>query len=147
MPERRPAQSVLAFDYGQRRIGIASGHTLTGNATALRTVAVHGGEPDWPAIAAEIHALQPAQLVVGRPYNVDGTPGRLAPAADAFAAGLARRFALPVARVDERYSSLEAGARLAGQRRSGERRRRVRHEDIDSHAAAIILERWLQGEE
>jgi putative Holliday junction resolvase len=76
---------------------------------------------------------------------VDDSPGALAAAAFAFAAELARRFGVPVERVDERYSSIEAGARLKSQRASGQRRR-IRREHIDSAAAAVILERWLCGE-
>jgi putative holliday junction resolvase len=85
-------------------------------------------------------------LVVGAPYNADGSPGALATAADGFAAELARRFGLPVKRVDERFSSLQASERLKAQRASGERRRRIHREDVDSAAAAVILERWLSGE-
>ena len=90
--------------------------------------------------------LSPRLLVVGAPYNADGSPGTLAPAARRFAAELERRFGLPVNMVDERWSSLEAGAALKAQRSRGERKRRVRKEDIDSAAAAVILERWLTGE-
>jgi putative holliday junction resolvase len=85
-------------------------------------------------------------LVVGAPYNADGSPGALAPAARQFATELERRFGIPVRMVDERWSSLEASAALKARRASGERRRRVRREDIDSTAAAVILERWLAGE-
>jgi len=87
----------------------------------------------------------PGLLVVGAPYNVDDSPGALAPAASAFAAELQRRFGLPVKRIDERFSSLEASARLKSQRAAGQRRR-IRREHIDSAAAAVILERWLAGE-
>src|SRR5690606_31195961 len=93
-----------------------------------------------------IDLLWPDVLVVGAPYNADGTPGALAGAADRFAAELASRFRLPVRRVDERFSSLQANEALKAQRASGERRRRVRREDIDSAAAAVILERWFAGE-
>ena len=90
--------------------------------------------------------LSPGLLVVGAPYNADGSPGALAPAARRFAAELERRFGLPVSMVDERWSSLEASAALKARRASGERKRRVRKEDVDSAAAAVILERWLTGE-
>ncbi len=93
-----------------------------------------------------MRALAPAVLVVGAPYNADGSEGALHAAARRFAAELERRFALPVHLVDERYSSLEAGAELKARRASGARRRRVRREDIDSAAAAVILGRWFQGE-
>ena len=102
--------------------------------------------PDWDAIAREVRMLSPRLLVVGAPYNADGSPGALAPAARRFAAELESRFGLPVNMVDERWSSLEASAALKAQRASGERKRRVRKEDIDSAAAAVILTRWLTGE-
>lgn len=144
MPEK-PVEAVLAFDFGLRRIGIAAGDTLTATA-APRPAALFGSAgPDWPAIAREIDALKPRRLVVGAPYNVDGTPGALAPAARRFANELERRFKLPVSMVDERWSSLEAGAALKARRADGGRRR-IRREDIDSAAAAVILERWLAGE-
>jgi putative Holliday junction resolvase len=139
-------QTVLAFDFGLKRIGIAAGDTLTASAAPRPAAAVHQQGPDWDAIAREVRMLSPRLLVVGAPYNADGTPGTLAPAARRFAAELERRFGLPVKMVDERWSSLEASAALKAKRSSGERRRRVRREDVDSAAAAVILERWLTGE-
>ena len=138
-------RTVLAFDFGLRRIGIASGDTLTGTAAPRRAITVGTHGPDWDAIAREVRALLPKLLVVGAPYNVDGTSGALAPAALAFAAELERRFALPVTRVDERYSSVEAAAALKAQRSRGQRGR-IRREHVDSAAAAVILERFLAGE-
>ena len=140
------AQTVLAFDFGLKRIGIASGDTLTRSA-APRPAAVSGpGGPDWAAIAREVRALAPARLVVGAPYNAGGTEGVIAASARGFAAELAHRFALPVHLVDERYSSLEASAALKELRASGQRRRRLQRADVDSAAAAVILGRWLAGE-
>ena len=101
-------ETVLAFDFGLKRIGIASGDTLTATAAPRPAVAVHQNGPDWDAIAREVRMLSPKLLVVGAPYNADGTPGALAPAARQFAAELERRFGLPVNMVDERWSSLEA---------------------------------------
>jgi putative holliday junction resolvase len=139
-------QTVLAFDFGLKRIGIAAGDTLTATAGPRPAATVHQSGPDWNAIEREVRALSPRLLVVGAPYNADGSPGALAPAARRFAAELERRFGLPVNMVDERWSSLEASAALKARRASGERKRRVRREDIDSAAAAIILQRWLAGE-
>ena len=146
MGSTRDVQTVLAFDFGFKRIGIAAGDTLTATAAPRAAVAVRQQGPDWDAITREVRMLSPKQLVVGAPYNADGTPGALAPAARHFAAELERRFGLPVSMVDERWSSLEASAALKAQRSTGERKRRVRKEDIDSAAAAIILERWFTGE-
>jgi putative Holliday junction resolvase len=136
---------VIAFDFGLKRIGIAAGDTLTRTAGPRPAIKVGAQGPDWNAIASEVHALQPQLLIVGAPYNVDDSPGALASAARAFALELERRFGVAVARVDERFSSLEAGARLKAQRAAGQRRR-IRREHIDSAAAAVILERWLAGE-
>ncbi|HEY5102952.1 MAG TPA: Holliday junction resolvase RuvX [Steroidobacteraceae bacterium] len=138
-------QTVIAFDFGLRRIGIAAGDTLTRTAAPRPAITVGANGPDWSAIGRELAALTPKVLVLGAPYNVDGSAGLLTGAADEFAAELKRRFGLPVARVDERYSSLEAGAALKSQRANGQRGR-IRREQIDSAAAAVILERWLAGE-
>lgn len=139
-------ETVLAFDYGRKRIGLAAGDTLTATATPRPAIAVSQGQPDWSSIEREVRTWHPRVLVVGAPYNVDGSPGALAEAARLFAAELGSRFGLPINMVDERWSSLEAAAALKARRASGVRRRRVQREDIDSAAAAVILERWLAGE-
>ncbi len=136
------AHTVLAFDFGLKRIGIACGDTLT--RSAAPRAAVPAG--DWSAIEREVRALAPALLVVGAPYNADGSEGALTGHARRFATELERRFALPVRMVDERLSSLEASAALRTRRASGARRRRVRAADVDSAAAAVILGRWFSGE-
>jgi len=125
---------------------VAVGDTLTRSAAPLATVnhGTHG--PDWTAIDRLLAAYKPASLVVGYPYNENGSAGRLAGDADRFASALAQRSGLAVTRVDERYSSLEASAELKQRRALGTRRRRVQRADLDSLAAAIILERWLRGE-
>jgi putative holliday junction resolvase len=151
MPDPAPTAAAgpriaLAFDYGRRRIGMAAGDTLTATAAPRPAVAAHAGVPDWTAIEREVHALRPHVLVVGVPYNADGSDSSLAPAARQFGQSLRARFALPVEHVDEHGSSLEAGRTLKDQRASGQRRRRVQREDIDSAAAAVILTRWLAGE-
>jgi putative pre-16S rRNA nuclease len=145
MPEDSP-HTLIAFDFGLRRIGIAAADTLTRTPAPRPAVRVLEDGPDWGQIGREIGGLQPHVLIVGIPYNEDGSTSSLAAAARSFGAALESRFALKVQYVDERYSSLEASARLADSRRRGERGRRVRREHIDSAAAAIILERWLAGE-
>jgi len=142
----RQAHVVLAFDFGLKRIGIASGDTLTGEARPRRAATVGVQGPDWTAIGQAIRDLSPAMLVVGAPYNADGTEGALTRAARRFAAELGKRHALPVHLVDERFSSMEGAAALKARRASGERRRRVARADIDSAAAAVILGRFLRGE-
>lgn len=138
------ARLVLAFDFGMRRIGLARGDTLTRGAAPLATVLHAASGPDWPAIDRHVKGLGPDVLLVGAPYNDDGSPGTLAAAADAFAQALGERYGKAVARVDERYSSTEATSLLREQRASGQRRRRVDKGDIDSAAAAVMLASWLE---
>lgn len=119
---------------------------MTRTAAPLKAIRHGEREPDWPAIERLLAEYRPTMLVVGYPYNEDGSLGEMAAAASAFAAALTQRFGLDVARVDERYSSQEAAAELKQRRAAGTRRRRVQRGDVDSVAAAIILERWLTGE-
>jgi len=134
----------MAFDYGARRIGVAVGQTLTGSASPVGVIAVAAG-PDWAALERCLREWSPTRLLVGLPYNMDGTETALTGACRAFARELAARFGLPVEFVDERLTSSAATADLRDARRSGARTRRVRREDIDAHAARHILETWLRG--
>jgi putative Holliday junction resolvase len=143
MPESARPKIVLAFDFGLRRIGVACGDTVSRSASALQAVPADLGKPRWQVIAALMRDWQPDMAVVGLPYNVDGSDSEQTLAARGFAAELARRYALEVAMVDERYSSLEAAARLKSARESGLRRRRVAKSDVDAEAACVILERWF----
>jgi putative Holliday junction resolvase len=134
---------VLAFDFGQRRIGVACGDTVSRTAAPQGTVAMGPGGPRWTEIGTLLRNWQPGLTVVGLPYNVDGSDSTMTAAARDFAAELQRRFGLPVALVDERYSSREAQATLKAARESGLRRRRVAKADVDAAAACVILERWF----
>src|SRR5579862_3473725 len=103
MPDRGRAtpRIALAFDFGWRRIGMATGDTLTTSAAPRPAIAAREGVPDWSAIGREVRTLAPQVLVVGVPYNADGTDGSLAQAARDFGLQLQSRFALPVEHVDE----------------------------------------------
>ena len=142
MPDR--AQVILAFDFGVRRIGVAVGQTTTGTASPAGVISV-SGSPDWAAVERCIREWCPARLLVGLPYNMDGSETVLAGACRGFAAELVRRFGLPVEFVDERLTSAAATADLREARRSGARTRRVKREDIDANAARLILETWLHS--
>jgi len=133
---------ALGFDFGLRRIGIAVGSRTTGTATPLVAVPCMEGQPDWPAIQTLIAEWRPDLLVVGLPYNSDGSDSDMSRAARRFGNRLSGRFGLPVEFVDETLSSNEAAQRLAEGRRSGERRR-IRKLDVDRLAASIILQTWL----
>jgi putative holliday junction resolvase len=141
-PESRP-RVVLSFDFGQRRIGVACGDTVSRSASPLEALSAGKDGPRWEQVGKMMRDWQPDLAVVGLPYNVDGSDSDMTSAARSFAAELKRRFLLDVALVDERYSSREAEARLKSARESGERRRRVAPGDVDAEAACVILERWF----
>lgn len=137
-------QIHLAFDFGTRRIGIATGDSLTRTARALTTLE-HKGSPPWHAIANLIADYQPAHLIVGLPCNMDGTPTTTTALARAFASELQTRYALPVALVDEHLSSREAESELREARASGLKKRRTAHADVDKVAAKLLLDQWYAG--
>jgi len=146
-PTRAAAPSpllALGLDYGSRRIGVAAGDTLTNGARPLGVVNATAGVPDWATLDRYLRDWAPQALIVGVPYNMDGTPTTLTEAAIEFAAELGRRFSAEVVLVDERLSSREAEDQLRRQRASGARTRRVRRGDIDAAAACVILEQWLR---
>ena len=126
------AQSFLGFDFGTRRIGVASGNTILGHARALATIPGEGRER-FEHVARLIDQWQPDALVVGIPFHPDGTPHDNTLRARRFARQLHGRFGLPVHEVDERYSTVEAEA-------GGAR-------DVDAASAAIILDQYLRSAE
>lgn len=138
-------QVILSFDFGTKRIGVASGDTLTRTARALVTLDCVGNVIPWPAIDKLVREYQPSQMVVGLPWNMDGTPTLLTDASRAFGAELKSRYNKPVALVDERLSSREAEAQLRDARASGLKKRRNTHADVDMIAAKILLEQWLEN--
>ncbi|MDX1500152.1 MAG: Holliday junction resolvase RuvX [Woeseiaceae bacterium] len=142
-PEPAAPRTILAFDFGLRRIGVAVGQTVTGSASPLGIVANGPGGCDRDRIATLIGDWHPARLVVGSPGHADGSPSEMQDHVRAFVREL-RAFGLPVDTVDERYTSREAQARLKDARAAG-RRRRVTKETIDSAAAVLIAERYLAG--
>ena len=135
-----PAHVLLAFDFGEKRIGVATGNTLTGAAQPLGTVAETTTDGRFARIGALIREWQPARLVVGRPLHPHGAAHAVTARSERFARQLEGRFGLPVSLVDERYSSVAAQARLRAQGR-GARGRAAQGDD--AMAAAIILEQYL----
>jgi putative Holliday junction resolvase len=137
-------RTLLGFDYGSKRIGVAVGQELTRTAQGLRTLHNNQSGPDWPAITALIQEWQPELLVVGMPHNMDDSPHPLAELVQDFGKQLQQRYNLPVVWVDEKLSSLEAEAQLAG---SGKSRSHKRDKaNIDKLAAAVILQTWLNSQ-
>jgi len=131
--------SVLGFDYGKKRIGIATGQTITNSATPCKTLTQVNGNPDWPAIEAEIRQWKPQALIVGIPYFTDGSESPMTAAARHFCYELKKRFKLPVFEVNEALSSDQAEQILKGNIKINKHNK---HE-IDKMAAAIIVQRWL----
>jgi putative pre-16S rRNA nuclease len=131
---------LVAFDFGLRRIGIATANQQTRTASPLTTVRVDR-EPPWRDLDRIIDDWRPAQLVVGVPEG-DGAAG-IARRARAFATALGERYGLPVATVDETLSSAAAESELAEKRRSGYLRRRVGKGGVDRVAACLIAEQWM----
>ena len=126
MPERA-ARTVLAFDFGLKRIGVAVGEPELRTAHPLPAVS------QFSQVEKLIAQWQPGALVVGLPTSVQGAPHAMTRQAEDFARRLERRFKLPVARVDERFSSVEAESRLRGFKRKA----------VDSVAAQLILEQYF----
>jgi putative Holliday junction resolvase len=123
-------QTFLAFDFGLKRTGVASGNRLTRTATPQTTISAVGDARFVP-IAARIKEWQPDALVVGVPYHPDGASHENTVRAQKFARQLRGRFGLSVYEVDERYSTTEAHALGAA--------------DADAASACIILEQFLRS--
>ena len=139
---RNTPETILAFDFGLRRIGVAVGQSVTASANPLGVVANGENGPDFDAIARLIDEWRPARLVVGMPLHADGEPGEMQAHVEAFVREL-WRYQLAVDTVDERYTSIEAEEALKQARASGSRGR-ITRESIDSAAAVFIAERFLK---
>ncbi len=127
--------TLLGFDFGPRKIGVAVGQTITGSATPLTTLRSHRDRPDWERIERLVREWRPSAAVVGLPFNMDDTETEIAPRARRFARQLEGRFGLEVHLIDERLTSIEARRRLG----KGATSREV----VDAMAAKLILETWL----
>jgi putative Holliday junction resolvase len=131
--------SVLGFDYGKKRIGIATGQTITHTATPCVTLEQVDGNPNWTAIADLITQWKPQSFIVGMPYHTDGSENKMTAAARQFAFELENRFKLPVIEINEALSSEEAEEILKQNIKINQQNK---HE-IDRMAAAVIVQRWL----
>jgi putative Holliday junction resolvase len=131
---------VLAFDYGRKRIGIATANLLTRTATPLTTLNATGGIP-WPSVDAIFADWRPDLIVVGHPGPA-AAEGLLA-AVDTFINELTARYALPVEQVDESFTSVAAQSELRAGREEGIYNRRIDKAHIDAHAACLIAEQWM----
>jgi putative Holliday junction resolvase len=134
--------TLLAFDVGARRIGVAVGNTVSMSASEVGVLDVHEAGPDWDRLDRWVREWRPDALVVGDPATLDGGDQPIRVRARGFARELASRYSLPVQQVDERTSSIEAAQRFAAGRAAGTRRRHQASQ-LDALAAVVILERWL----
>lgn len=137
-----PTATVLGFDVGSRRIGVAVGSPFADRGRAVAVVDVREGAPDWATLDRLRREWQPGGMVVGDPLTLDDGDQPARQRAHAFARQLRARYDVPVVLVDERSSSREAAQRFAGERAAGRKRRRDAAA-LDAVAAAVIIERWL----
>jgi len=135
----RKITSVLGFDYGKKRIGVATGQTITFSATPCKTLDQIDGNPDWSAIKTEIEQWKPQALIVGMPYHTDGSENIMTAATRQFCHELEKRFKLPVIEVNEALTSYQAEKVL---KENIKINKQNKHE-IDRMAAAIIVQSWL----
>jgi len=124
-------QTLLCFDYGQKRIGSAIGQTITATATELEIIKVNNKKPNWEKIEQLINEWRPDRLIVGHPFTLEGARQEMTDAAEKFGRQLEGRFKLPVELIEEQLSSYEARRELKSTR------------DLDAVAARLILETWF----
>lgn len=134
-----PQGTLLAFDFGTRRIGVAMGNTLLRRAKPLVTIADEKTDTRFAKIEALLKEWQPSALVVGLPSNDDGTPHELTALCRRFANRLKGRFKLPTILLDERYTSLAASAQLSEEGIHGRKQKAL----IDQYAAQQILQAYF----
>lgn len=131
---------LLAFDYGLKRIGVATGNGLTRTASGLATLSADAGPP-WREIDALVAEWQPDLIVIGRPGADAGSS--LIASLDAFVESLRQRYSIEIEEVDESFTSVAAEASLRAERRDGILRRRLTRGQIDQRAACLIAEQWM----
>ncbi len=132
-------RTFLGFDFGMKNIGVAVGQDLTHTANPLTVIKAREGIPNWGQIQALIDQWQPQQLIVGLPFNMDGTEQEMTQASRRFGNRLNGRFHLPVEWQDERLSTFETLDQLGIQSKMQSNNR----EDVDRISAQLILQSWL----
>jgi putative Holliday junction resolvase len=133
----------MAFDFGLRQIGVAVGNCLLRTTQPLAIIRARDGVPDWSGLEQLVQEWQPDLLVVGDPLNMDGSDSELCQRARKFARRLHGRLGLPVEMVDERLTSFEAKQISRERGHKGDYRR----QPVDSHAAELVLQSWLEKPE
>ncbi len=137
-------RTLLGFDFGRNRIGVAVGQEVTHTVTALLTLLGKNQKPDWAGISRLIEEWQPDLLVVGLPLQEDGGEQDMSKAARRFGNQLKGRYNLPVEMVDERYSSLEANMLLRENKVAQVKKNAQQYND--HIAAQLILQSWMDAQ-
>ena len=142
------AISVLAFDFGTHKIGVAIGQSLTQSAKALPELKARDGQPNWDEIAALLEEWQPDAFVVGIPINMDGSEFELTHRARKFGKRLHGRFGKPCFEMDERLSSFDARDHVRSEHGSSKHGHpgKQKHTLVDSVAASLILQSWFNDQ-
>ncbi len=131
-------QQVLGFDFGEQRIGVASGQSITRSANPITTLNAINNKPDWAGIEKLIEEWKPDALIVGLPFYLDGSKSEMTQRAEKFSRQLEGRFHLPVHTHNEALSSFEAEHFLHSKKKQHDK------QDIDKIAAALIVQSWLE---
>ncbi len=139
--------TVLAFDFGLQRIGVAVGEAEPGSAHPLPPLSAHTQPGRFTAIERLVKEWQPALLVVGRPLGEDGAPHEMTRRAERFARQLEGRYGLSVQLVDERYSSVEAESRMRAAYGARKAVKLARGKALDSQAAQLVLEQYFDDQQ
>ena len=134
-------KTLLAFDYGTRNIGVATGQTITSSANSLAPLKAKDGVPDWLQIEKLLQEWKPDLVLVGLPLNMDDSESELSVRARKFANRIHGRFGTKIEMVDERLTSFEAKGEVMSRNGS----RDYKHNPVDSIAARLILEGWLEN--
>jgi putative Holliday junction resolvase len=145
MSDGSGAGRVIAFDLGDRRIGVAVSDPGRTIADGRDTLERSGESYPWRALLGAVEEAQAARVVVGGPLHMDGTVGERARRSREFAEEFARRTGLPVDLQDERLTSVQARRTLIETRPRGGKKRKDQREDVDKVAAVLILQAWLDA--
>ena len=146
MPDQA-ARTVLAFDFGLQRIGVAVGEPEVGTAHPLPPLAAATQPGRLTAIERLVKEWKPGLLVVGRPLGEDGAPHEMTRRAERFARQLNGRFRIPVKLVDERYSSVEVESRMRAAYGARKAVNLARGKALDSQAAQLVLEQYFDDKQ
>lgn len=143
MPNAAVSKTLLGIDFGIKRIGIAVGQTLTKSANPIAVLKANHGEPNWEDIKTLMVTWRVDAVVVGIPYNMDGSEQPLTQVTRQFIKKLRGHITVPIYTIDERLTSVEAKQQLFDQ---GHLKEVVSTQQLDSYAAKLILEQWLQSQ-